>query len=254
MLISEHLSFGYGGGARVIADLTHSFAPGQYHAIVGPNGSGKSTLFSLLCGSVKPDGGRVTYGGRDVHQMPARTRAQAFATLYQQAQVHLPFTCLEVVLMGLYPRTSRFERVTRESLAAAQAQMALTGIEPLMNRPFSSLSGGEKQRVSITRALMQRPHVLFLDEAMSELDINARLKMAELIRREVVGPGGTVIAVHHDLSLAYRYADRVIALADGRIVADGHPHEVMDERFFADVFHVQAEILPGRGFFLQNSL
>lgn len=250
-LSTEHVDFFY-GQRQVLHDLSIRVRSGEYLSLIGPNGSGKSTLFRLLGGLEQPQKGEVLCEGRPMTEWDVRGRARRIAMVRQNAGQAMPFTCLESVLMGLHPHLGRFEPVGDEGYTQIRQLMELTDTWRLADQLVTELSGGERQRVALCRALAQRPKVLLLDEAMSELDIAARMRMSELLRQRCREDGLAVIAIHHDLNLAYRYSDRVFALSEGRCAGWGSPGETMTEELFRTVFHVKAEIFADKGFFIQN--
>jgi iron complex transport system ATP-binding protein len=211
-------------------------------------------LFNVISGYSSPRSGTVSLDGRPVRTIPLAERATLMAVVVQQERLTFPFTCLESVLLGLHPHRSRFEPVRREHLLEARAIMESTQTWQLADRPVTTLSGGESQRVALARALLQRPQVLLLDEAMSELDIAARIAMAKLLRRRSQEEGLTVIAVHHDLGFAYRYSDWVVALDHGQVAAQGPPAAVFTEELFRAVFGVEAEVAPGKGILITDTV
>lgn len=246
MLRAENLRFGY-GGAAILDGVSLQVKAGAYTALVGPNGSGKSTLISLLCGYLRPQGGRVLYGDRPVLAMTPRARARLFALVQQHESAGMPFTAMELTLMGLHPNRGRFQGISRADWARAQAILEKTRTLAFADTPVGQLSGGEFQRVTLARALMQSPQVLFLDEAMSEMDVGMRLEMQKVLREEIEGRGMAVLAVHHDLSAAVVNAGQVAVLARGRIAAQGAAADVMTPAMMESVFGVRAEVHPGKG-------
>jgi iron complex transport system ATP-binding protein len=253
LLSVSGVSFSY-NAARVLQGVSFDADTGGYISLVGPNGSGKTTLFHILSGCYAPETGAARLYGREVRKIPVQERATIIALVAQRQSLDFPFTCLESVLLGLHPHRARFEAVRSAHLELARDIMRKTDVWQFAEKPVTALSGGEMQRVILARALVQRPKLLLLDEAMSGLDISARIAMLKLLRRTIAETGLTVIAVHHDLTLAYRYSDRVLALHGGRIAANGRPEEVFTKEFFQKVFLVDAEIIPGKGFFIHDNI
>lgn len=251
----EAIGAGFSYGARrVLHKIDLQIPAGQFVSIIGPNGSGKTTLFRLLCGASRCETGKVLYGGRDVFRMKAAERARQFSVVRQGEENGFPFTCLEMVLLGLHPYRARFGAPTPEQLLRVRRVMEETDTLSLSCQLVTQVSGGEFQRVALARALAQAPKVLFLDEAMSDLDISAKIKMTKYLRELVARDGLTVLAINHDLASAYRYSDRVVALRGGEVAAYGAPEQVMDEDFFARVFGVRAQTVPGKGILLQDCI
>jgi iron complex transport system ATP-binding protein len=242
------------GGREILKDISARFEPGRYHALIGPNGSGKTTLLAALSGLMKPDAGRALYGGRDVLRMDFRERARRFSVVQQRETASMPFTGLEMVLLGLTPHLNRLGGAGEAEIRAARSWMERTGTLAFSDQLVQKLSGGEFQRVVLARALMQRPEVLFLDEAMSEMDVRASLQMQRLLRGEIEARGLTVVAVHHDLSTALTASDHVLALSGGCRAAQGRAAEVVTERLIGEVFGVRSEIYPGKGVLVREAI
>ncbi|GHU13652.1 ABC transporter ATP-binding protein [Spirochaetia bacterium] len=274
LLLVKNLSFSYNTGVDVLVDVNFSVESGEHIALVGPNGSGKTTLFLLLAGFLTPVAGEVLLEDREIRRYPILERARRIAFVPQGGRIEFPYTCLETVLMGLHPHQSRFasgesNRFADDALSLAEDVMRKTGVWNLAGARVTEISGGQMQRLLLARALLQifpdtRPHcgpddlalprLLLLDETLSELDIAARIAMMKILSRLAAERGITVIGVHHDLNLVYRFADRIIALDKGRIAADGPPDGVFTQEFFAEVFSVQAEIIHLRGLLFYDNL
>lgn len=253
ILRGDSLCYSY-GSHPVLFDVNLELHRGEYLSIVGPNGSGKSTLFRLLCGQRSPASGRVRTEGREVQRLGITERARRFSIVQQKEENAFPFSCLEMVLLGLHPFRSRFGEPTARQLDRVLNIMTRTGILQLRDQPVTGISGGEYQRVILARSIAQSPKVLFLDEAMSELDIGAKIEMIKYLRALASETGMAVLAVNHDLSAAWRHSDTVLALQEGKVAGCGPPGEVMDRAFFADVFGVEAEILNGKGFLIRDTI
>ena len=249
LLRAQDISFSY-GERQVLWDISFSVESGQYVSLIGPNGSGKSTLFEILCGNRRAHEGNAYYKGRDIYEMDIRGRARHLAVIHQNEGISFPYTCVEMVLLGLHPHRARFERMDDQSLRQVTEIMERTGTLPFAEKLVAQLSGGEMQRVALARALAQRPKLLLMDEAMSDMDISVKMQMMALIKNLVRTEGLTVIGIHHDLNLAYRYSDRGLAMRECHLVAQGNAVEVMTESFFQQVFDVRAEVYPGKGFFI----
>ncbi|MEG0766871.1 MAG: ABC transporter ATP-binding protein [Clostridia bacterium] len=253
MLLAENVCLSL-GGQEILHAVSVAIMPGQYNALIGPNGSGKTTLISVLSGYRKPNAGRACYEGDDVHRMRVHERALAFAVVQQHESVAMPFTAMEVVLMGLHPHRARLHALRPSDYAFVRVWMERTDTLQFADKPVQTLSGGEFERVVLARALVQRPRVLFLDEAMAEMDVRIRLDMQKLLRTEIAQTGMTVLAVHHDLSTAYLASDRIIALKGGFVCAQGATEAVLTRAFLAEVFGVQSEIHPGKGILIHDPI
>ncbi|TSB18364.1 ABC transporter ATP-binding protein, partial [Streptomyces benahoarensis] len=223
-------------GRRLLHDVTLRAADGQLIGLVGPNGSGKSTLLRCVYRALRPAGGTVRLDGADLHAMDAREGARLLAALPQEAQATFDFAVAEIVAMGRLPHQRGSGRASAADAEICARALARVGAGHLAHRGFPGLSGGEKQRVLIARALAQEPRVLVLDEPTNHLDIAQQLEVLALVRDSRL----TVLAALHDLNLAARHCDALYVLDGGRIVAAGEPHEVLTAGLLADVFGVRA--------------
>ncbi|MFC6065356.1 ABC transporter ATP-binding protein [Streptomyces ochraceiscleroticus] len=227
-------------GARIVEDIALRADSGQVVGVVGPNGSGKSTLLRCTYRALRPAAGTVRLDGDDLHAMDARAGARRLAALPQESAAEFDFTAAEVVAMGRLPHQRGGTLLTGRASAADAALCAealdRVGAAHLAGRGFRSLSGGEKQRVLIARALAQQPRVLVLDEPTNHLDIAHQLEVLSLVRRS----GLTVLAALHDLNLAASHCDLLYVLDGGRVVASGPPRDVLRPRLLAEVFGVRA--------------
>lgn len=220
-------------GRPVLADVDLTVRAGELLVLVGPNGAGKSTLLSVLAGDLTPARGTVTLDGLALADFPTPALARRRAVLLQQNLVGFPFSCEEVVRMGRSPwyETDRSDH-DDELVAAA---MHRTDVTHFAARPFSSLSGGERARVSLARVLAQNTQTVLLDEPTAALDLGhqeAVMQIARTLARE----GRAVVVVLHDLGLAAAYADRIAVLAGGTLVGDGAPAEVLDAEQLSAIY------------------
>ncbi|MCG6498693.1 ABC transporter ATP-binding protein [Kitasatospora sp. A2-31] len=232
-------------GVRLVHDVTLAAPGGRLVGLVGPNGSGKSTLLRCVYRALRPSAGAVRLDGEDLHALPAREAARRVAALPQEHSAEFDFTAAEVVGMGRLPHRGGFARPTAGDDGKCAAALRRMGAGHLAGRGFLSLSGGEKQRVLITRALVQEPRVLVLDEPTNHLDIGHQLEVLALVREA----GPTVLTALHDLNLAAAHCDLLHVIAAGRIVASGAPAEVLEPALLAEVFGVRATPVrhPGTG-------
>lgn len=251
LLRAEGLRYDYGGGA-VLCGVDVQVCEGEYLSVVGPNGSGKTTLLQLLGGLMCPAQGGVWLLGKPLGRMAARTRAQQIAIIGQNEPCSFLFTCFELVMLGGAPHRARFERPTADELARLRTVMEQTGTLQYADRPYVHLSGGERQRVRLAQALMQRPRVLLLDEAMSDLDVSARMQMNRLLRSLARQSGMAVVAIHHDLQMAYRVSDRLLVLQNGAVAAQGPPPEALDAAVLRRVFGVAGAVMEDKGLFIYD--
>ncbi|MCC4909224.1 ABC transporter ATP-binding protein [Microbacterium sp. cx-59] len=208
-------------------------------AIVGPNACGKSTLLRGLSRLLVPSAGHIMLDGRDIHSMPTRDVATILSLLPQTPQAPEGITVADLVGRGRYPHQGWFRKWTDADDAIVEAAMAATGIRDLASRSIDELSGGQRQRVWIAMALAQGTDMLLLDEPTTYLDITHQIEVLDLLV-DVNAAGTTVIMVLHDLNLASRYADHIIAMKEGRIVAEGTPREVITSRLVREVFDLES--------------
>ena len=248
-IAARGITFQYGVGAPVLNGVELAAAAGEIAGVIGPNGSGKTTLLNVLSCTLKPAGGTVAVFGRDARALPARERAKVMAVVPQEARVAFPFTALEIALMGRAPYLGRWRLEAAGDLAAAGEALGMTGMYELRDRRFHELSGGEKQRVMVAKALAQRPRILLLDEPTAFLDLKHQVEIYELIRRLAREQGICVLAVSHDINLAAMYCDRLHVLDGGRIVASGAPAAVLDPALLERVYGVAVGVArhPARG-------
>ncbi|WP_446009937.1 ABC transporter ATP-binding protein [Candidatus Electrothrix sp.] len=226
----------------VLAEIQLALSAGKCYGILGPNGSGKTTLLDLLCGLSPPDKGDLLYRGTPLYQWQKRELAKRVAQVPQDFQVRFGFSVREVVEMGRHPHLGRFASLTSQGHALVDAVMEEMGVAGFASRSVTRLSGGEKQRVAVARALVQDPEVLLLDEATSNLDIYHSLSILALIRRRVVEQSLTVVAAIHDLNLATYFCDELIFLKNGQIICQGPTDQVLRPDIIQKVYGVEAQV------------
>jgi iron complex transport system ATP-binding protein len=243
MLEVSGIACGYDGG-DVLTDVSLRLAPGDFVAVAGPNGSGKSTLIRAMSRVLRPRRGAATLEGADLYELPARRSAQAIAVLPQETSLEFEFTCEEIVLMGRAPHLGRFETETERDRAVVREAMERTSTWDLRHRAIIELSGGERQRVLLARAFAQEPRVLLLDEPTSHLDLTFQVQILRLVRALRDEKKTAVLASLHDLNLASAYADRIVLLSRGRVVATGSPRDVLTEAVLRPVFGDELTVRP----------
>lgn len=237
----KQVSFAY-KDQPVLAEIDLTFSAGKCYGLLGPNGSGKTTLLDLLCGLAKADQGEIRYREILLKVWQARELAQRIALVPQDFQVRFGFSVREVVEMGRHPHLGRFAALTPQGHALVDRVMEEMGVAGFATRSVTRLSGGEKQRVAVARALVQNPEVLLLDEATSNLDIYHSLSILALIHRRIVAQGLTVVAAIHDLNLAASFCDELIFLKQGRIICQGQTEEVLRSEVIQEVYGVEAQV------------
>jgi iron complex transport system ATP-binding protein len=236
ILEAHHLSFEYAPERLVIRDLSLSVNPGTLCAVIGSNGSGKSTLVRLFAGILKPTAGDILVDGTSLRVMPRHEAAKQLAYVPQSSTMVFPFTSLEVVLTGRSPYRPPFRFENENDRGVATEALAMVEAVHLAERPVTALSGGEQQLVAVARSLAQQPKCLLLDEPSSSLDLRHRAALMRTLVRLRDTLGLTICVVTHDLHLIDSAFDRVMALRNGRFVADGPPKEVLTEASLAEIY------------------
>ena len=212
-------------------------------AIVGPNGSGKSMFLKCLYRVQKPSAGKITINGQALDELSYRESALQLAVVAQHNFYSFDFSVMEVVLMGRSPHKRLLDRDNQNDYEIARRALHVVGMEDLAQRNFSSLSGGEQQRVILARALTQQAECMILDEPTNHLDIKYQLQIMDIVK----GLDLTVAAAIHDLNIAALYCDRLIAIRKGRVVGLGTPRELLTEKFIYDLYEVHSKVETDAG-------
>ncbi|TRW44899.1 ABC transporter ATP-binding protein [Georgenia yuyongxinii] len=242
-LRAEALSLAYDGDP-IVRDLDLEIPPGAITAIVGANGCGKSTLLRGLARLMRPRSGVVVLDGTAVHDRPAKEVARTIGILPQSATAPEGITVADLVGRGRYPHQGWFRQWTTTDHAVVHAALEATATLDLATRRVEELSGGQRQRVWIAMALAQDPDVLLLDEPTTFLDVTHQIDVLDLLLEQNRQRGTTVVMVLHDLNMAARYADHLVVMADGRVVATGAPSTVLTRELVGRAFGLEAKILP----------
>ncbi|NEB41278.1 ABC transporter ATP-binding protein [Streptomyces sp. SID14515] len=241
-LTAEGLTLGY-GERTVVDSLDLAVPPGRITVIVGANACGKSTLLRSMSRLLAPRAGRVVLDGKEVHRLPAKELARTLGLLPQSPVAPEGITVSDLVGRGRHPHQSIFSRWNEKDDAAVAAALEATHTEPLAERAVDELSGGQRQRVWIAMALAQQTDLLLLDEPTTFLDASHQIEVLDLLTDLNRSRGTTIVMVLHDLNLAARYADHLIALADGGLHASGTPAEVLTEDTVRAVFDLDSRII-----------
>ncbi len=242
VLSTENLDADYGGPV-VLDDLTASIPTGEITAIVGANASGKSTLLRALARLLKPARGVVYLDGADIHSQSTRSVAVQLGLLPQSPRAPEGVVVGDLVRRGRYPHQRLFDQWSKADERAVVRALELTGLSDVGDRPLDELSGGQRQRAWIAMALAQDTPVMLLDEPTTFLDIAHQVEMLDLLARLNRSENRTIVMVLHDLNQACRYASHLIALADGRIEAVGHPSEVVTAEMIERVFGLHVSVI-----------
>ncbi|WP_282607922.1 ABC transporter ATP-binding protein [Pelagibius sp. Alg239-R121] len=233
----RNLSWGVDGKA-LLADVSFTVAPGETLAVVGPNGAGKSSLLRCLYRYIKPAQGTVRIDGEDIWALSARASARRIATVLQEQPADFGLTVREVVALGRTPYRKGLAGIGSHDRLMIDASLSRMKLGDLSGRQLTSLSGGEKQRVMVARALAQEPELIILDEPTNHLDIRHKLELLTMMR----GLSPTVIASLHDLNLASVFSDRVLLLSGGRVLGEGAAVDVLTAERVRDAFKVDSFI------------
>jgi len=239
VLIVNEVSFSYNGQREILSEINFSLLKGELLGIIGPNGSGKTTLLKIISGILKPNKGNVLFQGQNLHHLPIEKIAKFISVVPQDTWVTFNFKAKEVVFMGRLPFISRLKGETLEDYRISQEAMQKTQSLPLSESNIQEISGGERQRVFMAKALAQTPQLLLLDEFTSHLDLNFRYEMLNLLKKSLKEEELTIISVFHDLNLASISSHRLLLLNEGKIEKIGTPQEVLNEENLQKVYRVK---------------
>jgi iron complex transport system ATP-binding protein len=231
------------GDRTVVEKLSLDVAPGRITAIVGANGCGKSTLLRALARLINPSHGAVVLDGAPIGSRPSKQVARVLGLLPQSPVAPEGITVADLVGRGRHPHQRLFARWTAGDDAAVAAALEATGMTELAERSIDELSGGQRQRVWIAMALAQETDILLLDEPTTFLDVAHQIEVLDLLAELGRDRGTTIVMVLHDLNLAARYADELVAMCEGRIVASGPPSEVLDAELVEQVFGIRSHVI-----------
>jgi iron complex transport system ATP-binding protein len=227
------------GGRAILHGIGATIGAGNLVGVIGPNGAGKSTLARAIAGLLPPSAGRVAIDGTDVRSLSAAALGRHIAYLPQGQTVHWPLTVERLVALGRLPHLAPFSRMAGEDRVAIERAMARADIVGLRDRVVTELSGGERARVLIARALAAEAPVLVVDEPLAALDPGHQLELMALMRAEAAA-GTLVVLILHDLGLAARFCDRLLLIHRGRLVADGGPDTVLTPEYLNDCYNIRA--------------
>jgi iron complex transport system ATP-binding protein len=250
LLRADDVDFAYRPNTPILSGVTVEVCPGQITGILGPNGSGKTTLLKILAGTLRPGHGHVTLDGVDLRTMSRTRLARRMAVVPQETQLTFDYSVLEVVLMGRYPHLGAFEIEGPADFEVAREVMLATGTLDLHERQFTTLSGGEKQRVIIASALAQiratssgaAQPILLLDEPTTALDVRYQLETAELLRELQRQMSLAIVISTHDLNFAASLCGSMVLIKDGKIRAGGTTADVLTPANIRDLYGVDADV------------
>ena len=223
---------------KILNEVTLRAGNGEFVGLIGPNGSGKSSLLRCIYRSLRPDAGLISLDGGDIGQMTIRDCARKTAVVLQETPPEFDFQVEEIVFMGRTPHKGLLDRETDEDRRIVVESLERVGMAEFAGRNFWTLSGGEKQRVIVARALAQQTRFLVLDEPTNHLDIKFQIGILDLVR----GLGVTTLAALHDLNLAASYCDLIYAISEGEIVASGPPEQVLRPELIRSIYGIGAVV------------
>ncbi len=226
------------GGKQILQGIDFHLKPKEFLGIIGPNGSGKSMFLKCLYRVQKPTAGKITLNGRALEELSYRESALQLSVVAQHNFYSFDFSVLDVVLMGRSPHKRLLERDNADDYEIAHRALRTVGMQECAERSFSSLSGGEQQRVILARALTQEAECMILDEPTNHLDIKYQLQIMDIVKKLDL----TVVSAIHDLNIAALYCDRLIAIKKGSVVGSGTPRELLTEDFIQELYEVQAKV------------
>ena len=238
---SKNIVYGY-SKVPVIRNVSFQIKKGEFLSIIGPNGSGKSTLLKTLNGLYVPSSGEIELMGKNIEEYKRREIARVVSLVPQDTTLDFEFTVQEVVMMGRHPFKGRFAKEDDDDKKLVYDAMEMTNIFDLRNRLITEISGGERQRVFIAKALAQDPKIILLDEPTSHLDINHQIEILNLLRKMNVENGLTIVLVIHDIDLASRYSDRILLLKKGEVVSLGTPEQVVTSENIRSTYGMKAAV------------
>lgn len=238
MIEVSNISVAY-NGFEIVRNLSFSVEVGKMLFILGANGSGKTTILKVLNGSIVPKSGKILFENKPINQLSRREIARRIAVVAQETETKFPITVLEFILAGRFAFSSLFGWYTSEDFEVAIESMKLCGLSGYENRLMNQLSGGERQRVVLARAFATKARLLLLDEPTNNLDLLHQVSIFHLVRKRCVEDKCCAVVVTHDLNLASEFADEIILLKKGNVIAKGSPKEVLTERNLQETFGVK---------------
>lgn len=242
-LYVNNLDWSY-GKRQILNKICLSIDKAGFYSIIGPNGSGKTTLLKNISRALEPRQESIYVESKDITKYKRREISKLISYVPQNTNIDFDFTAMDIVLMGRSPYFKRFEVEKEEDLQIAEEAMKSTNIWHLRDKNINEISGGERQRVIIARALAQQTKIMLLDEPVSQLDIHHQIELMETIKDLIIKRGIIVIAVLHDLNLAAQYSDMIILLKEGRILSYGSPQTVITKENIESVYGIKVFIMP----------
>ncbi|WP_017413907.1 ABC transporter ATP-binding protein [Clostridium tunisiense] len=240
---AENLTLGY-GDYIVLKDINVTIPKNKITILVGSNGCGKSTLLKTMSRLLKPFAGKVVLGDEDIFSKPNKEVAKKLSILTQSPTAPSDLTVFNLVKQGRYPYQSWFNQWSKEDEKIVEYALEKTGISDIKDKKLSDLSGGQKQRAWIAMTLAQQTDIILLDEPTNHLDIKYKIEVLDLLKELNEKENRTIVIVLHDINLACRYADHIIAIKDGKVYGEGKPEEIISEGLIKEVFQINSKIVP----------
>lgn len=242
-LSANKLTLGY-GDYIVLKNINIKIPGNKITILIGSNGCGKSTLLKTMARLLKPKSGQVLLENSNIFEKSTKEIAKELAILTQTPAAPDDLTVFNLVKQGRYPYQSWFNQWSREDEEVVNYALEKTGLQDIRDKKISDLSGGQKQRVWIAMTLAQQTEIILLDEPTNHLDIKYKIEVLDLLKNLNQTENRTIVVVLHDINLACRYADHIIAIKDGRVYAEGKPEEIIDEQLIRDVFDISCMVMP----------
>ena len=242
MIRIEKISLGY-QEKKVISNLSLDFGKGEFCALLGPNGAGKSTLLKAMIGFHEPDDGEIIINDKTLTKWPRYELAKQIAIIPQDFQLQFDYTVKELVFMGRFPYLGYWQNYSKHDSEIVEEVLAKLDLLRLQEELYSQLSGGERRRVSIARALVQETDILLMDEAFANLDINHQLEIMQLLSQVNKEQNKLIILVSHNINLTSEYCDRIVMMKKGKLIADGKPGEVVNKQVIRALYGIDLTII-----------
>ncbi len=249
MLEIKELWFKHKGQKEdILKDVSFTTEKRRLTVILGPNGSGKSTLFKCITGIWEPYKGSILADGKEINKLSHLERAKIFAVVPQEHEPAFPYSVFDIVLIGRAPYVGLFSSPNSKDYKKAEQALKSLGIYHLRDKPYNKISGGEKQLVLLARALAQEAPFMLLDEPTSNLDFKNQIKVLSKIKNLAYEKGLTALVTLHDPNLASLFADKIILIKNGKIVAEGEPEKILNEKLIEEIYGVKVRIVQNNGF------
>ncbi|MCD6489304.1 MAG: ABC transporter ATP-binding protein [Thermodesulfobacterium sp.] len=231
-----------------LRNIEFSAESGKVTVILGPNGSGKSTLFKCIMGIWEPYKGNIRANGKELNKLSYLERAKTFSVIPQEHEITFPYSVFDIVITGRAPYIGLFSSPSKKDYKKAEEALKVLGIYHLKDKPYNKISGGERQLVLIARALAQSAPFMLLDEPVSHLDFRNQIKVLLKIKELAYKNKITALVTLHDPNLASLFADKLVVIKNGKVVAQGKPHQILNEKLIQEVYGIKINIIQNNGF------